>query len=186
VREDDDQFNGLFVKNLENVQGDERDAIFVSVAYAPDADGKFAMRFGPVSAEGGERRLNVLITRAKKRCVVFSGIGADDIDLDRASGRGVAALRAESESQGVPLVVVLFPVRHQVEARPLRAEPQQAFAAGMNRMGLRHADPLDALRSTFTADPASLFYDHCHYTPRGNEIVAEPIAEVVQRELALP
>ncbi|NGM19308.1 DUF4011 domain-containing protein [Roseomonas stagni] len=84
----------FFVKNLENVQGDERDAILISVGYARGADGKLAMRFGPLSADGGERRLNVLITRAKKRCIVFSGIGAEDIDLDRAAGRGVAALKS--------------------------------------------------------------------------------------------
>lgn len=83
----------FFVKNLENVQGDERDAILISVGYGRDKDGRLAMRFGPLSADGGERRLNVLITRAKKRCIVFSGITADDIDLERASGRGVAALK---------------------------------------------------------------------------------------------
>jgi DNA polymerase III delta prime subunit len=84
----------FFVKNLENVQGDERDAMFISVGYARDADGNLAMRFGPLSAEGGERRLNVLITRAKKRCLVFSNLTADDVDTDRASGRGVAALKS--------------------------------------------------------------------------------------------
>ncbi|MDO9501339.1 AAA domain-containing protein, partial [Falsiroseomonas sp.] len=84
----------FFVKNLENVQGDERDAMFISVGYARGADGRLAMRFGPLSAEGGERRLNVLITRAKTRCVVFSGITAEDIDLARATGAGVAALKA--------------------------------------------------------------------------------------------
>jgi hypothetical protein len=84
----------FFVKNLENVQGDERDAILISVGYARGTDGKVAMRFGPLSTDGGERRLNVLITRAKKRCIVFSGLVADDIDLERAGGRGVAALRS--------------------------------------------------------------------------------------------
>lgn len=83
----------FFIKNLENVQGDERDSIMISVGYGRDSAGKLAMRFGPLSAEGGERRLNVLITRAKKRCIVFSGIGAEEIDLERASGRGVAALK---------------------------------------------------------------------------------------------
>jgi hypothetical protein len=83
----------FFVKNLENVQGDERDVIFISVGYARAPDGSLAMRFGPLSADGGERRLNVLITRAKKRCVVFSGLVADDIDLARAQGRGVAVLK---------------------------------------------------------------------------------------------
>ncbi len=84
----------FFVKNLENVQGDERDAILISVGYGRGRDGKLAMRFGPLSMEGGERRLNVLITRARRRCVVFSGIRAEEIDLSRAGGRGVAALRA--------------------------------------------------------------------------------------------
>jgi hypothetical protein len=83
----------FFVKNLENVQGDERDSIMISVAYGRGADGKLAMRFGPLSNDGGERRLNVLITRAKKRCIVFSGIGAEEVDLERAKGRGVAALK---------------------------------------------------------------------------------------------
>ena len=84
----------FFVKNLENIQGDERDIIFISIGYARNKSGYMAMRFGPVGAEGGERRLNVLITRARERCEVFSSITADDIDLERGRGRGVAALKA--------------------------------------------------------------------------------------------
>ena len=84
----------FFVKNLENIQGDERDVVFISVGYGRDAAGKLTMNFGPVSSEGGERRLNVLITRAKLRCRVFSSITADDIDPRRASGQGPAALKA--------------------------------------------------------------------------------------------
>jgi len=83
----------FFVKNLENVQGDERDVIFISVGYGKNANGYMAMRFGPLGSEGGERRLNVLISRAKKRCEVFTSITSDDIDLERASGRGVASLK---------------------------------------------------------------------------------------------
>ena len=83
----------FFVKNLENIQGDERDVIFISVGYGRDSDGFFSMNFGPLSAEGGERRLNVLISRARKRCRVFSSITADDIDLARARGRGPAAFK---------------------------------------------------------------------------------------------
>ena len=83
----------FFIKNLENVQGDERDVIFISVAYARNAQGYLPMRFGPVSADGGERRLNVLISRAKQRCEVFSSITADDIDLERGKGKGVASLK---------------------------------------------------------------------------------------------
>ncbi|MCO5176442.1 MAG: DUF3320 domain-containing protein [Thermomicrobiales bacterium] len=89
----DHPFEPFFVKNLENVQGDERDVIFISVGYGKTADGSLAMNFGPLNAEGGERRLNVLITRAKQRCEVFTNLSADDIDLSRTSARGVHALK---------------------------------------------------------------------------------------------
>lgn len=83
----------FFVKNLENVQGDERDAIFVSVGYGPGEDGKVSLNFGPVSSSGGERRLNVLMTRAKRVLEMFSSMHAEDIDLTRATGRGPAVFR---------------------------------------------------------------------------------------------
>lgn len=84
----------FFVKNLENVQGDERDVIFISVGYGRTADGNLAMNFGPLNNEGGERRLNVLITRARRRCEVFTNLTAGDIDLARTNARGVRALKA--------------------------------------------------------------------------------------------
>ena len=83
----------FFVKNLENVQGDERDVIFLSVGYGRTAEGYLAMSFGPLNRAGGERRLNVLITRARKRCEVFTTLSADDIDLARTTSAGVAALK---------------------------------------------------------------------------------------------
>ena len=83
----------FFVKNLENIQGDERDVILISVGYARDESGYLAMNFGPLSSQGGERRLNVLISRARERCAVFSSITADDIDLQRAKSRGAAAFK---------------------------------------------------------------------------------------------
>ena len=83
----------FFVKNLENVQGDERDVILFSVCYAPDAEGKFAMNFGPLNKVGGERRLNVAVTRAKEEVVLFASIHAHQIDLDRTDSVGVAHLK---------------------------------------------------------------------------------------------
>jgi very-short-patch-repair endonuclease len=74
----------LFVKNLETVQGDEQDVVFISIGYGRDAQGRMSVNFGPVSADGGERRLNVLISRARQRCVVFSSIEAGDIRVDVA------------------------------------------------------------------------------------------------------
>jgi very-short-patch-repair endonuclease len=85
----------FFIKNLENVQGDERDVIYISVGYGPsEPGGRPAMRFGPLGMPGGERRLNVLISRAKTRCEVFSSITDEDIDADFAQSRkGVNAFK---------------------------------------------------------------------------------------------
>lgn len=84
----------FFVKNLESIQGDERDVIFISIGYGKTAEGYVAHNFGPLNGEGGERRLNVLITRARLRCEVFTNLRHDDIDLARTQSRGVAALKA--------------------------------------------------------------------------------------------
>lgn len=83
----------VFVKNLENVQGDERDVILFSICYGPDESGKVSMNFGPLNRDGGERRLNVAITRAKHEVLVFSGLRADQIDLTRTRARGVRDLK---------------------------------------------------------------------------------------------
>lgn len=87
-------YEPFFVKNLENVQGDERDVIFISIGYGKTAEGYLAMEFGPLNREGGERRLNVLITRARLRCEVFTNLKSDDIDLNRSNARGVKALKS--------------------------------------------------------------------------------------------
>lgn len=78
----DDKDEPFFVKNLENVQGDERDIIILSVGYGKGPDGKFAMRFGPLAIAGGERRLNVAISRSKERMIVVSSFHANEIRLD--------------------------------------------------------------------------------------------------------
>ncbi|MCA9980191.1 MAG: DUF4011 domain-containing protein, partial [Anaerolineales bacterium] len=84
----------FFIKNLENVQGDERDVILISVGYGRDQEGKVWLNFGPLNQLGGERRLNVLITRARRQCVVFSNITAVDLDLRHTDSAGLHALRA--------------------------------------------------------------------------------------------
>jgi hypothetical protein len=84
----------FFIKNLENVQGDERDVILISIGYGRVEDGKVPMSFGPLNNEGGERRLNVLITRAKMRCEVFTNITADDIKVTESSRFGIRALKS--------------------------------------------------------------------------------------------
>lgn len=84
----------IFVKNLENVQGDERDIIVFSVGYGPDENGRVSLNFGPINKQGGERRLNVAVTRAKEEMVVFSSLLPEHIPVDDKTSKGVAALRA--------------------------------------------------------------------------------------------
>ena len=83
----------LFIKNLENVQGDERDVILFSIGFGPDENGKIYMNFGPLNREGGWRRLNVAVSRARCEMMVFSAMRSDQLDLNRTKAEGVAALR---------------------------------------------------------------------------------------------
>jgi hypothetical protein len=78
----EDRLEGFFVKNLENVQGDERDVIFFSVGYGYDQQKQMAMNFGPLNKPGGERRLNVAVTRAREKVVLITSIKASDIDVE--------------------------------------------------------------------------------------------------------
>jgi superfamily I DNA and/or RNA helicase len=90
---DESRLEKFFVKNLERVQGDERDAIILSVGYGKSQDGRLLYRFGPLNNEGGERRLNVAITRAKNRITLVSAFAYDDMDPDRSTKLGVELLR---------------------------------------------------------------------------------------------
>ncbi len=84
----------LFVKNLESVQGDERDVILFSVCYGPDRAGRISLNFGPLNQAGGWRRLNVAVSRAREEMVVFSSMTGGMIDLSKTQSRGVAGLKA--------------------------------------------------------------------------------------------
>lgn len=83
----------LFIKNLENVQGDERDIIYFSITYGPDAAGKVSLNFGPLNLEGGHRRLNVAVSRARQQVVIFSTLMPEQIDLSRVRASGVRDLK---------------------------------------------------------------------------------------------
>lgn len=102
-REVEDQFVGMFVKNLENVQGDERDIVILSICYAPDTRGRMRMNFGPINAADGEKRLNVIFSRAKHHMVVVSSI--DHTAITNDWNDGARALKgflqfAEASSRG--------------------------------------------------------------------------------------
>ncbi|MFJ2318772.1 DUF3320 domain-containing protein [Pseudomonas sp. NPDC087817] len=83
----------VFVKNLESVQGDERDIIYFSITYAKDAAGVMSMNFGPLNRQGGERRLNVAVTRARQELRVFSTLRPEHMDLARTQAIGVRDLK---------------------------------------------------------------------------------------------
>ncbi len=89
----DSMYEPILIKNLENVQGDERDVIMFSIGYGPDKEGNVSMNFGPLNRDGGWRRLNVAITRARKEMQVYATITPDMIDLDRTDADGVAGLK---------------------------------------------------------------------------------------------
>jgi very-short-patch-repair endonuclease len=99
----------FFIKNIERVQGDERDAIILSVGYGPGPDGRMLYRFGPLNVAGGQRRLNVAITRARRRMTVVSSFSSSDLDPRRLKADGARMLRsyleyAEAQMTGGPSV----------------------------------------------------------------------------------
>ncbi|MCI0465741.1 MAG: DUF3320 domain-containing protein, partial [Beijerinckiaceae bacterium] len=130
-------FEEVFIKNLENVQGDERDVILISVGYGPRIAGEplDSMVFGPVSAEGGERRLNVLFTRARARCEVIVSFDPGDINLERATGEGPRVLKRflEFADKGI------LPENHQAGA-DFDSPFESAVADAIESFGYK-ADP---------------------------------------------
>lgn len=89
---ENDGIEKLFVKNIENVQGDERDVIIFSVAYAPNKEGKFIQQFGSLSQQGGENRLNVAVSRARKKIILISSIEPEQLH-DNLSSQGAKLLK---------------------------------------------------------------------------------------------
>lgn len=89
----DAQLEPVFVKNLESVQGDERDIMYFSITYGPDISGAVSMNFGPLNRDGGERRLNVAVTRARQELRIFSSLRGEQMDLSRTQAAGVRDLK---------------------------------------------------------------------------------------------
>jgi len=144
----------VFVKNIESVQGDERDTILISVGYGPhEAGGRLtAMQFGPINAEGGERRLNVVFTRARARCRVFASFDPDDIDLARAAGEGPRILKRFLEFARSGRLDQASPtgggaespfeadVAREIAALGYRADAQVGSAGFRVDLGVRHPE----------------------------------------------
>ena len=134
---DEDAPERFFIKNLERVQGDERDAIILSIGYGKTPHGRVLHRFGPLNLEGGERRLNVAITRARRRMTVVSSLAPGDLDPARLKARGALMLRdflAYAEAGGS--------ADHRTGSMPARSAASGDAASG-------DAAPGDALRGDF-------------------------------------
>ena len=118
----------IFVKNLENVQGDERDIIIFSIGYAPGMDGKLHTNFGSLSQEGGENRLNVAITRAKSKIIIVTSIEPEELKVDNSKNMGPKLLqkylmytRAVADGDNREAAMILS------ELRPPVAKPEAMF-----------------------------------------------------------
>jgi len=122
----------IFVKNLENVQGDERDVILFSVGYGPDENGHVSMNFGPLNNQGGERRLNVAVSRSRTEMIVFSTLRAEQIDLRRSQAKGVEGLKkflqfAEKGTQALPSLPATESENHNLVSLIAKELKQQGY-----------------------------------------------------------
>ncbi len=129
----DSMYEPILIKNLENVQGDERDVIMFSIGYGPDKEGNVSMNFGPLNRDGGWRRLNVAITRARKEMQVYATITPEQIDLDRTDADGVAGLKGflDFAQRGTPAL----PKRTAVAAE--NDDLAEFLAAEIEKMGYK-------------------------------------------------
>jgi very-short-patch-repair endonuclease len=165
---DEDRDEPFFVKNLERVQGDERDAIILSVGYGKNADGRLLYRFGPLNIEGGERRLNVAVTRAKERMTLVSSFSHLDMDPGRSSARGVELLRAyleycstngaklgESTSGRPPLNPFEIDVRDRLTRAGLALEPQFGSSGYRIDFAVKHPEQPGRMVLAVECDGAS-------------------------------
>lgn len=141
----------FFVKNLESVQGDERDAIFISTVYGPDKNGTVMQRFGPINNAGGYRRLNVLFSRAKKNMVVFTSLKPEDIKISNKSSKGVAALKnfliyatkgvidqGQRDLKEIPDSDFEIYVKEKLESIGCEVHPQVGLAGYRIDLGVKH------------------------------------------------
>lgn len=170
----------FFIKNLERVQGDERDAIIISVGYGKDRAGNLPLRFGPLLSAGGRRRLNVAITRARQKLTVVSSFAYTDIDLARVrSGSGVEMLRdyllyaatngkrlGEGELTEFPPNAFETDVMDALTVRGLRIIPQMGASAFRIDLVAEHPQKPGRFVLAIECDGASY---HSSYTARDRD-----------------
>ena len=161
-----------FVKNLERVQGDERDAIILSIGYGKNADGKMQYRFGPLNYEGGERRLNVAITRARKRMTLVSSFDYADMDPDKTKSTGANMLRGflkfaqtggtelDGADEQTPLNPFEIDVLDKLRSAGLNVVPQYGCSGYRIDFAVRHPTTPSQFALAVEADGASYHSSH--------------------------
>jgi len=171
----------FFIKNIERVQGDERDAIILSVGYAPGPDGRMLYRFGPLNQQGGQRRLNVAITRAKRRMTVVSSFSAHDLDPQRLRADGARLLRAYLQyaegistapgiTGGVPANPFEADVLAKLTAAGIPLIPQ--YGVGAHRIDFAATHPDDPNRMVLAIEADGATY-HSSPTARDRDRLRE-------------
>ena len=156
----------MFVKNLESVQGDERDLIYFSITFGKDAAGKLSMNFGPMNQAGGTRRLNVAVTRAKEEMHVFSSLKPEHIDLSRTSAEGIRDLKhfleyaqrgisALTEAVGIPSGLFEQAVAEKLKAKGWVTHSQVGISGLRIDLGVINPDAPSQYLSAIECDGAS-------------------------------
>ncbi|MBB3949113.1 DUF4011 domain-containing protein [Aureimonas jatrophae] len=183
----DERLEPVFVKNLENVQGDERDVILFSITFGRDSAGKLAMDFGALNREGGERRLNVAVTRARTELLAYSALKADQIDLSRTKSAGVRDLKtfldyadrgaaalpsADVGSQGEPDSPFEEAVMAALRDLGWRCVPQVGVSGFRVDIGIPHPDRPGAYLAGVECDGATY---HRSATARDRDKVREEV-----------
>ena len=176
----------FFVKNIERVQGDERDVIMLSVGYHKDANGRLLYRFGPLNQEGGERRLNVAVTRARSRVALVSSFSHHDMEPGRSSARGVELLRQYLEyaasggqvlgsaAHDVPLNPFELSVQRGLRRRGIPATPQYGVSGYRIDFACAHPDKPGLMVLALEADGASY---HSSATARDRDRLRQQVLE---------
>ena len=176
----------FFVKNIERVQGDERDAVILSVGYHKDANGNLPYRFGPILQEGGERRLNVAVTRARSRLTLVSSFSHRDMDPGRSSARGVELLRQYleyaasggdnlgSNVSDVPLNPFELSIMDGLEKRGIPVTPQYGVSGYRIDFACAHPDEPGLMVLAIEADGASY---HSSPTARDRDRLRQQVLE---------
>ena len=175
-----------FVKNLERVQGDERDAIILTVGYSKQPDGRLLYRFGPLNGQGGERRLNVAVSRARRRLTLVSSFSHTDMDPSRSSSRGVDLLRRYlkyTESGGAdldwaeentPLNPFEIDIKHRLERAGLTVIPQYGVSRFRIDFAVPHPTQPGRMALAVEADGASY---HSSQTARDRDRLRQQMLE---------